>query len=61
MVRNKNLIKLDGSEYMWNGSFWYNTKTFAVPSSIVSFNLTKELSKKLGLKPNLKPESSYRH
>ncbi|MGI6680775.1 MAG: hypothetical protein ACOX3T_04750 [Bdellovibrionota bacterium] len=53
MAQDVNLVKLNGSEYIWNGNFWYDVKTFMIPSTIISCNLTKELNKKLGIKPNI--------
>ena len=61
MANNKNQIKFNGNEYIWNGSFWYDSKTFMVPSTIIAGNLTRELSKKLGVKPNIIIESNNAH
>lgn len=58
MAIRKNLIKLNGSEYKWNGDFWYDTKTFMIPSTITSGALTKELNKKMGIQPNIIIEHS---
>lgn len=52
-------INFNGNKYTWNGSFWYDSKTFMIPSSIVAGNLTKELSKQLGIKPNIVIESNH--
>ena len=59
MANNKNQIKFNGSEHAWNGNFWYDTKTFMIPSTIIAENLTRELSKKLGVKPNIVIENNH--
>lgn len=61
MANNDNQVTFNGCVYMWNGNFWYDVKTFMVPSTVIAGNLTKELSKKLGVKPNIIIENNSAH